>query len=223
MLKENEKLEDLQYKNLKIIQGKTGYRFTSDAVTLANFVAIEKGANVVDLCSGSGVVGILVSQKSCAKTTYMVEVQDRLANMSERTIALNGLESCIKVVHAPLQGVSEILGKGVMDCVVCNPPYKKTKTGLVSESEEISIAKHETKVSLEEIVKEASILLNFGGSFYVCNKEERLVEMMELCVKYKLEPKVLKIKTSKKGANIIFIKAVLGGKPGIKIEVEGLC
>ena len=159
-LKDGERLDDLQFKNLFIIQDPNGYCFTSDAVALANFVKCKPNGRVVDLCSGSGVIGILVNAKNIVSKVYLVEIQKRLADMSERSIEYNNLQEKFEVLNRPLQGVSEYFKNINIDCVVCNPPYKKEKTSkLLGESEEVSIARHEIKVTLEEIVQESSKIL----------------------------------------------------------------
>lgn len=220
LIKETERLEDLQFNNLFIIQDTKGYRFTSDAVALANFVKVKSGGKLIDLCSGSGVIGILASAKNKVSKTVLVEIQECLSDMSRRSVEYNKLEN-IEVVNAPLQNISKTVGVGVYDTVVCNPPYKKCGTAkLLNENESIAIARHELTVTLEEIIKEASVLLKFGGEFYIINKEERLVDMMVLLRKYNLEPKVLKLLPSTKGANVAMLKAKKGGKSGIEISLK---
>lgn len=219
IIKQNENLEDLQFNNLFIIQKKDGYRFTSDAVALANFVKLKHGGTLVDLCSGSGVIGILAHEKNKLSKTVLVEIQEEYAKMSERTIEYNKLNG-ISVVCDKLQGISKTIGCGY-DAVVCNPPYKKCgSTKLINENESIAIARHEIKVTLEEIIVEASKLLKFGGEFYIINKEERLTDIMVFLRKYDLEPKVLEILSSSKGANVIMLKAKKGGKSGITISLR---
>lgn len=219
MLKETERLDDLQYNNLYIIQDKNEYCFTSDAVALANFVKVPRGGKVVDLCSGSGVIGILVSAKNNVSKTVLVEYQEKLADMSKRSIKYNKLSS-IEVVNKKLQNIHKLIGNSCYDVVLCNPPYKKSgTTKLVNEKESIAIARHEIEVTLEEIVLEASKLLKYGGDFYIVNKEERLTDMMVLFRQYNIEPKELKILTSNKGANVVMLKGRKGGKSGIKISL----
>lgn len=219
-LKNNEKLEDLQCNNLFIIQQTDGYRFTSDAVALANFVKVKSGGKVVDLCSGSGVIGVLVSAKNNVDSVTLVEIQKSLADMSERTIEYNHLEDKISVINAPLQDIHKEIGVGIFDVVTCNPPYKKRDTAMdLGARDSITIAKHEVAVTLEELIAEASKLLKFGGDFYIVNKEERLVDMFVLSRKYGIEPKELRILPSTKGASVVMIKARKGGRGGIKISL----
>lgn len=217
MLKDNERLDDLQFNNLFIIQNPDLYCFTSDAVELCNFVRAGVKDRIVDLCSGSGVIGILAQAKTKAKQVFLVEIQEQLADMSLRTVKHNNLNN-VEVINKPLQNIHKQIGTG-FEVVVCNPPYKINAGGELSEKLEIAICKHEITVNLEEIVKEASALLKFGGRFYTVNKEERLTDLFCLMRKYGIEPKVLKIRKSNKGANVILVEGKKGAKSGLTIQV----
>ena len=216
MLKTNERLDDLQFNNLYIIQNPKLYCFTSDAIALANFVRCGTKDVLVDLCSGSGVIGILAQAKTNAKHVYLVELQPSLADMSRRSVEYNKLNN-VTVINSPLQNIHTKLNISA-DVVVCNPPYKIADGGKVSESNEIAICKSEITVTLKEIVKEASALLKFGGRFFTCNKEERLVDLFLLMREYNIEPKVLKFLKSEKGASIVLVEGKKGGKPGLKVQ-----
>ncbi|MBE5757786.1 MAG: SAM-dependent methyltransferase [Clostridiales bacterium] len=218
-LKDNERLDDLQFNNLFIIQNSQEYLFTSDAVHLANYVKVKKGGRVIDLCSGSGIIGILVGAKNDVKDVVLVELQEHLADMSRRSIEYNKIDN-VSVVCNKLQGVYKIVGANSFDVVVCNPPYKKKGTAtLLNEKESIAMARHEIEVTLEEIVVESNKLLKYGGELYMINKEERLTDMLVIFRKYGIEPKELKIIPSLKGANVIMLKGKKGGKSGIKISL----
>lgn len=220
LIKDNERLDDLQFNNLNIIQNVKGYCFTSDAVALANFVKVKNNGTLVDLCSGCGVIGILASAKNNVAKTILVEIQENMADMSRRSIVYNKIQN-IDVVNLPLQNVNKVIGCGQYDVVVCNPPYKKSGTAkLINDNESIAIARHEISVTLEEIICEASKLLKYGGEFYTVNKEERLADIIVLLRQYNLEPKILKILPSSKGANVIMLKAKKGGKSGMSISLD---
>ena len=219
-LKTDERLDDLQFNNLYIIQNKKGYCFTSDAVKLANFAIVKNNGTVVDLCSGSGVVGILVHAKNKVKKTYFVELQENLADMCTRSIELNNLSDQMQVLCMDLKDAHKTLGVEIADTIVCNPPYfKKNEKSLIKDCKEKAIARHELTTSLEEIIKEASKLIKYGGKFYLANREERLVEVIEKLKKYNFEPKILKVEKNK-GSNLILVGSVYHGKSGIKIVVD---
>jgi len=218
LIKNEERLDDLQYKGLYLIQHPKKYCFTSDAVMLANFVKGGVKDSMVDLCSGSGIIGILASQKRGVKKTILVELQEYLADMSQRSVEYNGLQGQIEVVNSKLQGIHKKLGQGAFSIVVCNPPYKLNGS-LLNEDMEIATCRHEITITLEEIIDEASKLLKFGGKFYIVNKEERMVDILCLCRKHGLETKEVDVIPSIKGANVVMIEAVKGGKSGVKIKI----
>jgi tRNA1Val (adenine37-N6)-methyltransferase len=220
LVKPNERLDDLQIKNLFIIQNPKKYCFTSDAVHLANFCKAKHSDVVVDLCSGSGVIGTLVWAKTNAKKVYLVELQQYLADLSLRSVKYNNLSDVIEVLNEPLQNIHKKLSVGFADVVVCNPPYKMQNSSLLNEDLEIAKCKHEITVTLKEIVCEASKLLKFGGDFYTINKEERLIDLICYLKQFDLEPKIIEIIPSAKGSSLVMVKAKKGGKSGVRINVH---
>ena len=212
------RLDDLQTHNLYIYQDSQKYCFTSDAVHLANFVSTPKNAKVVDLCSGTGVIGMLVCVKNPVDIVKMVEIQEDVAQMSMDSVKYNNLQDKIDVVASPLQNVYKLIGAEKYDVIVCNPPYKKTQASMLSENDSIKISKHEIKMVLEDVFVEANKLLKYGGALYLINKEERLSDMICFGRQYNLEVKQVVVIESKKGANVVMLKCVKGGKSGIVLS-----
>lgn len=171
-----EKIESLMLGDLKIIQSDNLYKFTSDSVLLSRFAPAGK-KKVLDLCSGSGIVGLHyygVNLSSPPTLLSLCEIQTSLAEMSKKSIALNGLENIFEVQNIPLQ---QFKGRGY-DLVLCNPPYKKAGSGFFPSDEHISTCRAELKVTLEEIIDSAYRALSIGGSFCICHKTERAAELI---------------------------------------------
>ena len=81
-LYENERIDDLQYKDLKLIQNKAGFCFGVDSVLLSDFAkGIKKNSIVVDIGTGSGIIGLLLCKKTELKKIYGVEIQKEVAEM----------------------------------------------------------------------------------------------------------------------------------------------
>lgn len=217
LLKDNERLDDLQLDDLKLIQNKSGYKFSTDSVLLANFGKAKQNDIYVDLCSGSGVVAILFSCKNKIKKSYAVELQPQLADMASRSIEYNGLSGKIQVLNQDLKDICKTLGHESVDVVTVNPPYNPV--GETSLTDEIAIATHELKTNLETIVLQTSKLLKFGGKFYMVHRADRIVDIMYYLRKYKLEPKVLRVvyPNVNKEPNLVLVEAKKGAKSGIKI------
>ncbi len=215
LLKLNERLDDLELDNLMIIQDKNGYKFSTDSVLLANFAKARPSDVCIDLCSGGGVVAILFSYKNKIKKMYAVEIQEKQAEMSKRSIEYNNLN--IEVINDDLKNLKKILGSEIADVITVNPPYNPQ--GEHSEIDEIAISTHEIKTNLEEIAKSSANLLKFGGKIFMVHRADRLVDIFATFRKYKLEPKVLRIVYPKisKEPNLCLVEAKKGAKSGLKI------
>ena len=227
-LQKDERLDDLQYNNLYIIQNKYNYCFSSDAVLLCNFVKAKKTDTIVDLCSGSGVVGILAQAKTNAKQLYMIELQKELANMCERSIEYNGLQDKAKVFCCDIVDAQKILfqetSKKQFDVVCVNPPYYLPTQKKLSGKEQIDIAKFELRLNLNSICKVASDLLKFGGKFFMINDSDRIAEIIQTMQKHDLQPKVLEFVFPKPNtkSNVVLIEAIKAGKSGINVVCKNL-
>ncbi len=217
MLKDGEKTEDLQYKGLKIIQSVDGYRFTTDAVLLANFVRGVKGKKVADIGCGSGIISILVAAKQQPKEVVGVEIQPAVADMAARSVELNGLSDVVKVVLADAKDWASGV-EGRYDAVVVNPPYRKAGSGPLQSTETLAVSRHEISLTLEDVFVVAKKALKYGGSLYLVHQTERLAEAFALGSKHGIEGKELCPVCPREGEtpNVFLARFVKGGKTGLK-------
>lgn len=217
-LKETEKLEDLQVGGLKIIQDANEYRFTSDAVLLANSVNAKSGDVVVDFGTGSGIISILIAYKKKPQKVIAVEIQPQLADMAKRSVEYNGLDDRIEVVNASLQEFAKNYGGKKVDVAVCNPPYIKGGGGETQLQESLKICRHEVKVTLEEICFSASKILKNGGKFYIVHKAERTAEIFRLMTKYDVQPKEITTVCAREGdaPYLVIVCGTKQGKEGLR-------
>ena len=220
-LKENERIDDLEFKNLKIIQNKDGFCFGIDSVLLSDFAkSIKKGTNVLDLGTGTGIISILLCGKTKLSNITGVEIQEEVAEMANRSSKLNNLENKFKVINENILNLKKIYDNQSFDVIVTNPPYKKKDTGIKNENEKKIISRHEITATLEDFIKVSSELLKDKGEFYMVHRPERLVDIFTLMRKFKIEPKVLKMVYSNinKEPKLILIKGIKNAKPFLKIE-----
>lgn len=216
-LNENERIDDLQYKGLKIIQNNDGFCFGIDSVILSDFAKnIKENSDVVDLGTGTGILGILLCGKTKLRTITGIEIQEDVAKMAERSIKLNELENRFKIFNVNINSVfkENLLEKNKFDVVIMNPPYKELGSGITNENKSKLIARHEITATLEDFVKTAATLLKDKGELYIVHKPERTVDIITKLRENKLEPKELKVVYSRKDtdASLILIKAVKGRK-----------
>ena len=221
-IKPNERIDDLQFKNLKIIQEKNVFCFGIDSVILADFAKnIKKDSEVVDLGTGTGILGILLCGKTELKKITGIEIQSEVANMAERSIKLNSLENKFKIINEDIKEIinKKYLNKNSIDVIITNPPYKEIGKGIINENEKKLISRHEVKANLEDFIKISAQLLKNKGEIYMVHKPERLVDIIYLMRENKLEVKKLKIIYSSEGkeSNLALIKAIKGGNKFLKI------
>lgn len=218
-LKEGERIDDLQRNGYQIIQNEEKFCFGMDAVLLSGFAKIKPGEQVLDLGTGTGIIPILLEAKTQAKHLTALEIQEESADMARRSVALNGLTEKIEVVTGDIKEASGIFGKAVFDVVTSNPPYMNDNHGLKNPDLPKAIARHEVLCSLEDVVREASLVLKPGGRFYMVHRPFRLAEIFAELQKYKLEPKAMRLvhPFADKEPNMVLIEAVKGGKSMIKI------
>lgn len=212
-----EHIEDLQCNDLKIIQNKNLYCFTSDSVILANFVQTKKEDVVVEIGAGSGVISILVQAKNKQKKIYAFEIQQSMAELCKKNIELNKLSEKIEIVQDDVIYHKKYFKSGHINVVICNPPYFK-ETNFV-QNQVKKIAKEEVCLPCEKLCKVASEMLKSGGSFFVCYSAERMAELVFNLQKHKLAIKEMFFsENGKNKVKVVFIRAVKDGKFGCKIH-----
>jgi len=220
-LKENERIDDLEYKGLKIIQNTEGFCFGIDAVLLSDFAKeIRNNSKVLDLGTGTGILAILLVGKTNLEKIYGVEIQEQVAQMAKRSVRLNNLENKIEIINKNIKELEEIFKKNSFDSIITNPPYKKLETGKTNEKENKFISRHEVTANLEDFIKISFNLLKDKGTFYMVHRPERLAEIIYTLKKYKLEPKKIRFVHSNynQEPKMFLIKAVKNAKEFLKVE-----
>ncbi len=220
-LKENERIDDLEYKGLKIIQNTKGFCFGIDAVLLSDYAKnIKKEARVLDLGTGTGIISILLCEKTNLSKIIGVEVQKEVADMAKRSVRLNNLENKFEIINDNITNLEKIYERNSFDVIVTNPPYKKENTGIVNEEKKKLISRHEILAKLEDYIKISNKLLKDKGEFYMVHRPERLVDIIAYMRQYKIEPKEIRFVCSHENEppKLVLIKGVKNGKPFLKFK-----
>lgn len=219
-IKPGERIDDLGRNGYRIIQNPEGFCFGMDAVLLSDFAKVKEGAKVLDFCTGTGIIPILMEAKTKAASFEALEIQKESALMARRSILLNGLESKINITIGDVREAGRYYETSSFDAITCNPPYMIGAHGLVSENSPKSIARHEILCTLEDIIREGKKLLKNGGSFYMVHRPFRLAELIHTFICHGLEPKKMRLvhPYTDKEPNMVLIQAVKGGKSRITVE-----
>lgn len=220
-LKDNERIDDLEFNGFKIIQNKNGFCFGIDAVLLSDFAKnIKRDAYVMDLGTGTGIISILLCGKTKLKKIIGVEVQEDVCDMACRSSKLNKLNGKFDVINENILDLNNLYENGSFDAIVTNPPYKKKNTGVVNDDVRKLISRHEILAELEDFIKVSSKLLKDKGEFYMVHRTERLVDIIFLMRKYKIEPKEIRFVCSRKDEEpkLMLIKGVKNGNSFLKFD-----
>ena len=219
-IKQDERIDDLEFKGLKIIQNKNGFCFGIDSVLISDFAKNIKNSNVIDLGTGTGIINILLAAKTENCNFVGVEIQEEVADMAKRSIKLNKLENKIKIINNNILNLNNIYKKNSFDVVITNPPYKKINTGIINKQDKKIISRHEITASLEQFIHTAAYLLKDYGKFFMVHRPDRLVDIFSIMRKEKIEPKKIKFvyPNKNKKTNLVLIKGIKLGNPFLEFD-----
>lgn len=194
--------------------------FGIDAVLLSDFAKAKKDAKVLDLGTGNGIIPILMEAKEKGASFIGLEIQEESASLAKRSVKMNGQEDKINIIVGDIKEANDFLLPSSFQVITSNPPYMNNINGLINKNEALSIARHEIKCTLEDVISQAARLLAPMGSFYMIHKPFRVAEIIGKLMEYKLEPKRLRFVHPyvESEPNMVLIEAVRGGKSMIKVE-----
>ena len=219
LLREGERLDDLQLGGLKLIQSDRVFRFGMDAVLLADYAQAGKGAQVLDLCCGSGIVPILMSARQSDAHYTGLEIDPRAVDLAERSIRYNGLDT-ITMIQGDIREADLIFGAASFDVVTCNPPYMIGGHGRTGPDPYRTAARHELWCTFRDVTAAASRLLKMSGHLYLVHRPFRMTEILTELRDAKLEPKRMRLVCpfADREPNLMLIDAVKGGRPRVTVE-----
>lgn len=216
-IRADERIDPFVEGRLKLIQSKDGYRFSIDAILLSQFVTVRPADTVVDLGTGCGVMLLILLLTRKVGRAFGLEIQKDLASQALRNSLLNGFQDKMHIMLGDIRRPP--VAKESADVVICNPPYRKVKSGRINPDRRRAIARHEILASVDDILRAATHILRKKGRLALIYPSVRLVDILARMRKYNLEPKRIQINYPdlESGAKLALIEAVLGGKPGVKI------
>lgn len=210
---EDESVDDLQLKGIQLIQKKGVFRFGVDAVLLANYTVVRNNDNIIDLCSGTGIVPFILAGKTNAKHITGIEIMDDMVEMANRSAQYNEMIGKVEFIQRDLKDVKFLKTLEKADIVTVNPPYKLKNSGIVNINDKNAIARHEICCILEDVIIAAKVLLKSSGKLFIIHRPERLADIFCTMRKYKIEPKRVKMVSSnyEKAPSMVLIEGVNNG------------
>jgi len=220
-LNENEVINNLLNKNLKIVQRPDYFNFSLDSLLVSNFISLGKNINkIVDLGTGNGAIPLFLSERTNAKINGM-EIQEVSANLAKKNIKLNNLEDRIEIINDNMKNWKKYFKHGSQDAVITNPPFFKFNgnSEFLNDLDQLTLARHEITINLEKIIEVASCLLKDKGYFAMVHRPDRILEIIDMMRKYKITPKKIRFCHTKlnKQSKILLIEGVKFGAENMKI------
>lgn len=220
ILKNKERLDDLNLEGYQIIQDPERFCFGMDAVLLSGFAHIKKGEKILDLGTGTGIIPILLAAKTQGEHFTGLEIQEDSADMATRSVQYNHLEDRISIVTGDIKDASNIFGASSFDVITTNPPYMIGEHGIKNGNDAKTIARHEVLCTLDDLLMQSARILKQSGRFYMVHRPFRLAEIFAKMVAYGIEPKRMQLvyPSINKEPNMVLIEGYRGGKSRITIE-----
>ncbi len=219
-LKPEERLDDLQVNGYEIIQHPGKFCFGMDAVLLSNFAKVKKAERALDLGTGTGIIPILLTAKTEGESFTGLEIQEESADMARRSVSHNHLGDKVQIVTGDIKEADKIFGPVSFDVITVNPPYMIGQHGIANVSDAMTIARHETLCTLDDILRVSAKLLTFKGRFYMVHRPFRLAEILSKMVAAGIEPKRMRMVHPfvDKEPNMVLIEGMRGGNSRMTVE-----
>lgn len=204
---------------VQVKQNQSGYRFSIDAVLLAYHAKPQSGDKVLDLGTGCGIIPLILAYRKPEIKIFGIEIQKELAEIAAINVADNRMKNRINIICRDMKCLDQAMVSGPVDLIVSNPPYRKLNSGRINPNRQRAIARHEIKITLDDVVKTAGRLLRTMGRFVMIYPAERMTDILTRMNKARIEPKFIRMIHSgiDTQAKLILVEGVKGGRPGIKI------
>ena len=220
LLRDDERIDDLERNGYGIIQRKGAFCFGMDAVLLSGFAVVKPGETALDLGTGTGIIPILLEAKTPGRHFTGLEIQEESADMARRSVAYNRLEEKVEIVTGDIKEAGRLFKLASFDVVTSNPPNMNSAHGQKNPGDAKAIARPEVLCTLEDVIREGAKVLRPMGRFYMVHRPRRLVEILDTFTRHGLEPKRMKFvhPYADREANMVLIEAVRGGGALMKVE-----
>ena len=218
-MRSEETTDELKAYDLRIIQKRHGYRYSLDPLLLCDFATLQEGEKVIDLGTGCGIIPLILAVKVREMQVTGVEMQETMAELAARNVALNGLSDRISICRDDVTGLKSRFAASSFDLVVSNPPYRKRGTGKVSPKPGRDNARHESTAQLADFLAAAKYLVKPSGRMYFIYHPSRMTEFFVEASALKLSPLRVRMVHGNNSAEarMFLIELVKGRKGELKI------
>ena len=204
---------------IKVSQNRSGYRFSIDSILLASNAGPRPGDKVLDLGTGCGIIPLILAYREPNLKIFGIELQKELADIAASNVKENQMDGSITIICKDIKELKNDMISGPVDLVVSNPPYRKAESGRINPDAQRAVARHEIKVSLNDITATVRRVLLTAGRFVTIYSAERITDLLTHLRSAGIEPKFLRMIHSgvKTEAKLVLVEGIKGGRPGVKI------
>ena len=204
---------------LRIIQRKRGYRFSLDSLLIAHFANIQKGDDMIDLGTGSGIIALILAQRFHCGRVLGIEIQDELVAIAKRNVVLNDLAGHIEMRRGDVRCPETFCRPQSFSAAVFNPPYRRLRSGRTNSDSEKAVARHEIEGTIADFLAAAVYALRPEGHVYAIYPAARIVELIARMRESRIEPKRLRMVHSRLdgGGEFVLVEGVKGGREGLNV------
>ncbi|MEA3435180.1 MAG: tRNA1(Val) (adenine(37)-N6)-methyltransferase [Thermodesulfobacteriota bacterium] len=204
---------------IKVKQDRSGYRFSIDSILLACHAKPHPGDKVLDLGTGCGIIPLILAYREPNLNVFGIELQKDLADIAASNVIENQMDGSITIICKDIKELKNDMISGPVDLVVSNPPYRKAESGRINPDTQRAVARHEIKVSLNDITATVRRVLRTAGRFVTIYSAERITDLLTHLRSAGIEPKFLRMIHSgiNTEAKLVLVEGIKGGRPGVKI------
>jgi methyltransferase len=213
------------YDNLKIVQNSNYFNFSLESVMIPRFCVLKNNMKIIDFCTGNAPIPMILSTLTDSNIIG-VELQKEIYNLAVQSVKINNLEDRITLLNMNVLDIFNVYETDSFDLITCNPPYFRVNEFSNLNNNMIkSIARHEIEIKLEDICRISKKLLKNNGSLVLVHRTDRLSEIINMLLKYNLQPKRIRFLYPKEleNSNLVLIDARKNGNIGLKVLPPLIC
>lgn len=210
------------YSDRYIFQDTNYFKFSLDSILLAEYIQSNVCEGLMlDMCAGNMAVPLILSKYNDSEIVGF-EIQESIYNLGKMSIDYNMLTDKLTIINDDIKNISNYYNMETFDVIFANPPFFEINCAHQNTSNELKIARHEVKVTLEELFSIASKYLKGKGKFFLVHRADRLDEIINYGFKYKLFVKDVQLISTKNNIKprIALVKCTKNSKKGIKFRHE---
>ncbi len=201
-------------KTLYLFQKKEGYRYSSDSLVLYDFVAkLAPKGRVLDVGSGSGIVGLLIKRDFGDIALTQVDVQALHVELTQKSAKRSGLES--EALHVDIR---EYVFDRKFDFVVTNPPFYH-KGSQQSSDEVLRVSRYAEVLPFGELCGAVSSCVGPRGEFVFCYDAKQVDLLLSELLLAKFKVNTMRFVHTKRDrdASVVLVHAKKSSKSLCKI------